>query len=217
MTFLSALARAPDAPPLLLLVASRGAVTLPFEGSVRRVAVAPLPAEDARALAASLLERTGAGAHAARRRSSAESIADEAGGHPLFMSELVLRASASDAHAAAHAQVRLDDVLWQRIQERQGPARELLELVAVAAAPLPQGVAAEAAGLDPPSFARAARELRNERLVRTSGIRSSDDVEAYHDRIRETVVARLGDGAGSGTCGWRARSSGSAPTISTRS
>ena len=40
---------------------------------------------------------------------------------------------------------------------------------------------------DPQTFAL----LRHERLIRSTGVSADDEVEAYHDRIRETVTARL--------------------------
>jgi serine/threonine protein kinase/tetratricopeptide (TPR) repeat protein len=187
MAFLTALSRAPDAPSFMLLLSSRSEVTLPFEGDLRRIILEPLSPSDARALAASLLEHGEDGIGV-----SAEAIAKEAGGHPFFVHELVWRPiGVGDPRRDPAAHVRLEDVLWDRISKCVGAVRDVLELVAVAAAPIRQSVVAEAAKLDAASFARAAQELRAERLVRTTGIRPTDEVEAYHDRIRETVVGKL--------------------------
>ncbi len=187
LTFLGALGRAPTPPPLLLVLTSRQQVQLPFEGRARRISLSPLPPDEARELASSLLAHAGESA-----ADAAEAIAAEAGGNPFFVHELAWRvARSARAEALSAASVRLDDVLWDRISARHGPSREVLELVAVASAPLPQSVVAEAARLDPASFASVAQDLRAERLIRTTGLRPTDDVETYHDRIREAVVGKL--------------------------
>jgi eukaryotic-like serine/threonine-protein kinase len=180
VTFLAALMRDPDAPPFLLVISSRTTHELPFGQDVRRLPLAPLPHEDARELAAQLLP------HA---RESADAIAAEAGGNPFFVGELACR---SGERAAGPA--RLEDVLWDRINACDQASRRLLELVAIAAAPTPQRVIAEACGLDARDFRRAAQDLRSRRLVRTGGLRAEDAVETHHDRIREAVVARLAAG-----------------------
>src|SRR5208337_1024325 len=55
-----------------------------------------------------------------------------------------------------------------------------------------QGAACRAAGLGSDGFDSLAL-LRAESLVRGKGTGILDEVEAYHDRIRETVVRRLSD------------------------
>jgi tetratricopeptide (TPR) repeat protein len=66
----------------------------------------------------------------------------------------------------------------------------LLEVLSVAARPIEQGVALEAAGL--PTGDRAALlALRAARLIRTRGTRQTDFAETYHDRVRETVVLHM--------------------------
>ncbi len=67
----------------------------------------------------------------------------------------------------------------------------LLSLVALAGTPLCREVAAAAAGLGLSDYNRVEAQLRAANLVRTSGNRTSDFVEHYHDRVRETVLARL--------------------------
>src|SRR5262249_25968103 len=70
-------------------------------------------------------------------------------------------------------------------------ARRLLEIVAIAGAPLPQGVVGQALDLDARSLAHLVDALRATSLVRTGGTRSNDPVEPYHDRRREAVGARI--------------------------
>jgi hypothetical protein len=182
VTFLRALVRPPEAPRLLLVLSSRTGVTLPMGEDVQRIAVEPLPADDARVLAAHLL------GDVAATPASAESIVAEAGGNPFFIGELARRPGELEGE-----DLHLEDVLWRRISACSPAAAAVLELVAVAGAPIAQQLVAEASGLESSAFARAVQELRAERLVRTSGVHRSDDVEAYHDRIRETVTARVGE------------------------
>ena len=51
--------------------------------------------------------------------------------------------------------------------------------------------AARAADIDFAALARIVTPLRAQNLVRTMGVRRSDLVEPYHDRVREAVVERL--------------------------
>ncbi len=76
-----------------------------------------------------------------------------------------------------------------RIERLPAEARRLLEVIAVAGRPTPQGVVLDADGS--PDARAALRSLRAEGLIRTEGVRDTDAVEAYHDRIREGAVAAL--------------------------
>ena len=115
-------------------------------------------------------------------------IANDAGGHPLFVEELARQAALG---GSASSDVKLDDAIWSRVAQLDRPARELAELVAVAGKPLPQQVAAAAARLEPGEFQRHAAILRASNLARTSGARWEDAIEPYHDRVLEAVLARL--------------------------
>ena len=165
-----------DAPAVLLLATARGAPEGELAAAIRVpldvIGLGGLP----RAEAEALVRATAPGADAAR-------LADETGGHPLFLAELARR------HGAGG--VRLDDALWQRIGELDDGARALLEIVAIGGAPLPVGAVPAAAGLGPDGFARALDVLRGARLVRVTGTRDHDAIEPYHDRVRETVASRL--------------------------
>ena len=52
---------------------------------------------------------------------------------------------------------------------------------------MPGATATGDVSVDPQSFAR----LRFDHLIRSTGSGPDDEVETYHDRIRETVSARL--------------------------
>ncbi len=149
---------------------------------VRTVQLSPLIEADAETLAAELL-----GARTDARLKHA--IVREAAGHPLFLVALAHYASIAGEHD--FARVKLDDALWARIENMDAPARSLLELVAVAGAPLFEATLARAAGLDPVGCAQNLRALRTSHLARGTSSAGAAQIEPYHDRIRETVVARL--------------------------
>jgi len=183
---LNDLTRQPDAPPLYLVATVRGEASgeLPTFGldGVTHLFLGTLPSEEARELAARLMARA-AGEDAA----SADAVAAEAGGHPLFIDVLVRHVLAHEPHAPGS--LRLDDALWSRVEHVDGEARRLLEVIAVAGGPLRQEIAQAAS--DGATFARSVGLLRAANLVRTAGARGADAVEPYHDRVRETVLAHL--------------------------
>jgi eukaryotic-like serine/threonine-protein kinase len=193
LALLDAITRPPEAPPMLILATVRAGDDAPTPRSTlltaeaREVHVARLPPDEARALAAELLTSTGLGGTPTAAL-SAEAIAEEAGGHPLFIDELVrhaVLAARSDGSAPLH----LEDALWDRVRRLEPPAQQLLELVAVAGGPLVQQAAARAADMEFSVFVQHAAALRAANLVRTTGTRQSDLIEPYHDRVRATMEA----------------------------
>jgi hypothetical protein len=199
LAVLTELLRPPD-PPVLLLVAAyrseevadnallRAALRAPGAAGVdcRDVIVDPLGRDEAENLALQLL-----GADA-RHVAQASTIAVESGGNPFFVAELA-RAVQTGTGAASGAGaepevVALDEVLWSRVARLPDEARRLLEVVAVSGGPLAAPVAwrcLDRSGDERATFAL----LRSARLVR--GAAGADQVETYHDRVRETVVAHL--------------------------
>lgn len=85
---------------------------------------------------------------------------------------------------------KLDQVIYARIISLPEDARKLLEVVAVAGQPLERAIAKEAAQLDSQEQTTIAL-LRANRMIRLKGTKHQEQLEAYHDRIRETVVANL--------------------------
>jgi hypothetical protein len=183
LTLLGEIVRAPGVPSMLLVCTARAeAGELPF--ATRDVHLAPLDRDEALELATHLLSRA-----ETPTAKSAASIADEARGHPLFIAELARHArhSAGDVH--------LDDALWARVSRLDERARAVIELVAVAGAPVTLATAARATGEpDRSVLASRAALLRAESLLRTARGQGAERVEAYHDRVREAVLARLDDG-----------------------
>jgi serine/threonine protein kinase len=193
----------PQPPPLLLLGSYRSEdieqsaflraiKSLGAEGPSgswrRELAVEPLTLAESRELALELLGRSGASA-----QTEAQVIARESKGNPLFIYELVgyVQSDAGLAEPSSSARgVALDAVLWSRIQRLSPRCRRLLETVAVSGRPLSQSAAFGASELGPEGRA-AVIELCGSRLARATGPSQRDEVEVYHDQIRETVVRHL--------------------------
>ncbi len=192
ITLLADLMRAPDPPPLLLLLATRVDGSEAVLELVRRtdserrvVEVGPLDDRAAVALAAEQLGDDAAS------RALAERIAREAGGSPLFVLEL-----ARYMHGRSLDEVHgkgLDEVLFERVEGLGEEARALVEVVAVAGEPLSLRAAGLAAGLSGETLGRQLAALRAQRFVRAAGGRADDQVEPYHDRVREAIVSRLAE------------------------
>ncbi len=203
---LADLLRPPSPPALLLLASFRSeeaaaspilrelcAPESPLRAGldVRDVLVGALAPAHGQELALALLKNKDADAP-----SLAAEIAREAEGSPFFIAELVryLEAEAAEHRATPTRGMRLlklDKVIGARIARLPEDARRLLEIVAVAGRPIAQGVALKAAALGNDA-GNVVASLRAEQLLRTRGARHSDEAEAYHDRIREAVVAGLG-------------------------
>jgi hypothetical protein len=188
------LMRPPDPPALLLCISSRlsplarEAPRLP--GTVQDIDLGPLAAEAAHKLARALLARAGI-----RDGVSPSLIAVEARGHPLFIDEIVRHAALAAARPGpgAPARLRLDEAIWARVLALAEPARRLLGLVVSAGAPTPQEIVRDALAMDPTELGRQVAVLRVANLIRGHGEALAATLEPYHDRVREAVMAHLGD------------------------
>ncbi|MFI5305818.1 MAG: serine/threonine-protein kinase PknK, partial [Polyangiales bacterium] len=192
----------PDAPPLLLIGTYRrdemesspflqhilrGRALTDGAAEVRELAVDALDQDEAQRLASALLDLPEQGALLA------DTIAAEADGVPFFIAELVhhIKSRVEQGHAPLTGElVALDQVILERVAGMPDTAQRLLRVLSVAAGPLEQGIATEAAGL-PNGDRSALLALRAARLIRTRGTRQSDRAETYHDRVRETVARTL--------------------------
>ncbi len=191
LSLLREVLRAP-APPLLLVATVRGPVSAPWTPplaladalgqTVLHTLLAPLPEQDAQALAKGLCEQLGLPG------AQVDAIARGAGGHPLFIQELLFQSRAEDAAAVGGD---LDEALHRRSERLDGSSRRLLQLVCAAGTPLPNDTLRLASALGPDAYAKAVATLEADRLIRTHGRRRADALEPFHDRIRETVLARL--------------------------
>jgi predicted Ser/Thr protein kinase len=190
---LTSLLRPPEAPAFLFVGCYRreDADVSPFLLSLRQpgrglprareILVDPLSEDDANALARSLVGGTGV------RADRAAVIARESGGSPFFLREL----AAFRESVAGAGGVTLEDVLRQRIRTLPEGAAALLEVVAVAGGPLPPATAASGAGLRNGAPASMTAALRGARLVRMTSPETGEELDTYHDRVRETVLAGL--------------------------
>lgn len=182
-SLLAEILRPPGDVPLLIICAYRteyaaaGRCLKALAGLEREeIEVGALSSDETRDLAQRLLPRGDS--------VRIHSIVREAKGNPYFVRELAAYRPAVGTDAT------LDDVLWMRAQALPASALRMLELIAVSGQPLRQAEAFRAADLKADDISLLLA-LRAGRLVRTSGLGRLDDVETYHDRIRECVVARL--------------------------
>ncbi len=208
------LMRPPDPPAILLILSYRAedagssAVLREMldlrsapDADVRHIDVGELDPTEARQLAKALLRPSD--------ESSAlvETIAQESRGNPFFLDTLARRAqksgrpraeSAAPAAPAAPAaeavpgqtELTLEAVILERMADLSPSARRLVEVLAVSGQPLETELAAQAADLADAELGTLAA-LRAAHLTRTRVTDNGEEVELYHDRIRETVVSRL--------------------------
>ncbi len=153
----------------------------------RELAVEPLTQSEARELTLALLGRDDAVS-----RAQAHIVSRESGGNPLFVDELVRYIQSGEPTDSWEqiGKLDLDEVLWARIQRQPDDAKRLLGIVAVSGRPIRQALAFQASELGVGGRVALA-SLRSARLIRCIGQTQQDEIETYHDRIRETVVAHL--------------------------
>jgi serine/threonine protein kinase/predicted ATPase len=195
---ISELVSAPGAPQLLLILSYRSeyletsaclkALRSRGEDSASglqvRIDVDALTPDDTRVLTEALLGGSCGGSDS---RDAIDWVVRESGGRPLFVYELVAHLKSG---AALETRPDLDTVLWERVVRLPEVSRRLLEVIAVAGRPV-QLRDAQTAALLPMLPTDVVANLRAARLVRTSGRTLHDEIETFHDRIRESITARL--------------------------
>lgn len=195
------LLRPPSSPQLLLLGSYRTEaigvspclIELDNEYSVGEfkpsrfdVSVEALTEAEAKTLALKLL-----GSDDDNAQEMAARIAGESGGWPFFVWELTQ--GVQDDPDIAQGSLELDDVIWARACRLPEETRRFLELVAVVARPIPAAEAYRV--LDEVERGQSLlAQLRTASFVRTTTDETFGTiVESYHDRIRESVSARVDD------------------------
>jgi tetratricopeptide (TPR) repeat protein len=183
---------APPNPPRLLFLGtyrSEHAETSPVlrsllqDDGAHRIQVGQLSAEETAALVRAMMGN----------RASAEAIdavVRESGGIPLFVEQLV-HAADQIGSAGTDAVLSFEDVLKRRFSSLSASGRRLLEHVVVGGQPLPLGAILHAAQIAPEQALHDLATLRAQQWVRTDGIGKADNIEPFHDRIRESLVASL--------------------------
>jgi hypothetical protein len=188
----------PDAPPLLLIASFRTeelrahpflqrAIGRVDEIVHRELRLDRLTTSESLALARRLLEPD----TAATPADVLSRIALESAGVPFLIEQLTTYVRHGGGPVPVQG-VRLRDMFDASIRQLPPGTRALLEVLTVAASPIDAGAACEAAGC-PDSERELASALSAAQLVRNSG--APDQIELYHDRIRETLAATLDTGA----------------------
>jgi serine/threonine protein kinase/tetratricopeptide (TPR) repeat protein len=193
------LLRQPDAPAVLFIASYRteevqssvllrrllpGGRSAAADNNARDIVVAELEPAEARELANVLTEGESSGR-------SGDALVRDAGGNPFLINELARYAKPPEhGGKGAETDITLDDVILDRVTGLPEPARRLLEVLAVFGQPVDRGLASRAAGLESEEMESVAL-LRAERLSRARVMDDHEELETYHDRIRETVIAHL--------------------------
>jgi len=199
----SELVRGPAAPPVLWIASYRSDHPVTALVSSLREAHTTMASADlfVRDVEVSVLERDHAcslatallGEHP-EARSLAPIIANESRGSPFFVEELVHDARAGRRQSASlrREPPKLEEVILARVASLPREARSLLEIVAIAGTPIAASAAVEAAEIEAEHDISTLAMLRNGRFVRVVRIGQREEIDTYHDSIREAVVSALG-------------------------
>ena len=182
--------RTPAEPDEAAALVGRFCLQLPFVPL--QLGLSPLPPNVATELVRELLATEEARTQGDFRQMQA--IAQESAGHPLFIHELVRHLKSREV-GDFEGDLRLDDVLWERICALEEASRHLVELASISFGPLRQALVAQALDMNPAEVFRLAARLKILHLVRTSGPKEEDWIEPYHDRVREAVHGRMSSDA----------------------
>ncbi len=208
---LNSLLRADEPPPLLFIACyrSQDLSTNPALQSlvsmldpasakpavdVHEVSVDQLSDREAEELAGSLSRTYGAAAPIA-------TIVRESGRSPFFIGELVqysartpgpldLSSERSAPQDGSSGDLTLETVIRGRVSRVRDGARRLLHVLALIGRPAKLAVACEIAELGLASMDDVI-ELRSAHLTRTRLTATGEDIELYHDRIREAILTQI--------------------------
>ncbi|MBI4853800.1 MAG: protein kinase [Acidobacteria bacterium] len=208
-------------PPKILLITSyrseerekslflQALLELQSEPSINawQIEVNKLSDEESRQLVLSLL-----GEHQDLLSPFVDVIAEEAIGIPFFIAELVQHLPINSANKittktgnllssgriglnlvgnSQNTLKSLDQTIYERVLQLPIAARKLLEVIAVAGRPILRQIAKRAASLQQEELL-AITTLRAQHLIRfLENPSQNDEVETYHDRIREAIIHNL--------------------------
>ena len=187
---LSDVLAAPGAPPVLLVLTTRGALSAELPGPSERIQLDNLEREAAEDLATELLREIAEPS----RGPAAREIAAESLGHPLFIAALARQALAGED--LANARPNLDQAIWSRVEALPSVARRMAEIVAVSRTPLTLGVlqlalADSGRAHHWPEVSGAILELTRDNLARADGMHASAAIDCFHSRVASSILARL--------------------------
>ena len=146
------------------------------------VAIRPLTASEARELAIHLIGQRGL---AGDERAAV--IARESEGSPFLIDQFSRHWQLETARPES---ATISQIVGEQLSALPLHIRQLLEVIAVAGQPIACGAANAAVGLPRDSHAELAH-LVVERCVRIRDTRGPRQVELYHDRVRDGVVASM--------------------------
>ena len=186
LALLEEIVRAPDAPRLLWILSGDPASRSRVEAIARHGNLQPVVLELA-PLAPGEAGRLIAGA-AGVPDAMGKELAEQAGGDPLLISEVIRHFRSAPAGQAVAASVH--DVLPRRIERLPAQSRRLLELACVGHEPLTLANLGDAAGMKPPVVEVAIAPLTSQALLEpTSGGAAS--FRPTHARVRELVKSHM--------------------------
>lgn len=113
-------------------------------------------------------------------------VAEECGGSPLFLRQIVDQMATGGDPARLES---IEEAIEASLTSLPAPARRLAEFIAVVGRPVPGSLVGDSPselGGDPYDYFL----LHDQRLLRGSGTRRQE-VEIYHDRIREVLLSGL--------------------------
>lgn len=115
-----------------------------------------------------------------------------AAGSPFLLGEYgrYVAALGSAVNGANAQRTSIDDLLHRRLRDLPHDSQRLLQLLAVAGAPLEQHTALAAAGLARDSARGLVRSLERRSILRTKDVKHHR-LEFYHDKLRESVLGSL--------------------------
>ncbi len=197
---LDELLRQPSPPGVLLLASLRRAESedSPLVRDVLKrmtqrehesIELAPLTLTQTRELAIELLGGT---TLAQARARHLDAIVQEAAGSPFLVEQLARHVLSGDVVSGPG--LSLVEMLESQIARQPEGARELMDTLAVAARPVQHDIATHAAKIPRKRARGLVKRLRAANLLRLSA--GSEDLELYHDRIREALVADIATSRG---------------------
>jgi hypothetical protein len=198
--FLQELIESPEAPALLLVLAYRSedievvswlkALRAPGATSNTNTLLLDLKGlapEESAGLARVLI-----GSGSGFSDGAVKTVVEESGGDPFLVHEITLWLKSSQAaHGKRPQRFSIQDALRDRCGQLGTPERQLLQLVAVASQPIQ--IAIFKNSFLSPALAAARDALFLAHLLRSRVVEGREEVEVYHDRIREAVIAMLSE------------------------